>query len=241
MSVMFRETVRRPAEGESKWIRNLGPKYDYAHVHILLEPGERGSGIQLAPINEMFFPAEYFPGVEQGLMSALASGTVARGEVTDVKATVINGSYHDVDSSIHAFSRATEEAVRQALKAADPYLLEPVAKVEVTVGEEFFGMAIAAMNSHRGRIDEVKVPGVIVASIPELELADFKQTLASAVQPPADCKLLTIGFDELPRSIAERLRFCPGCERKVLPRLNDARCPDCGSALDSGGDFSTAV
>lgn len=240
MSVMFRETIRRPAEGESKWIRH-SDKAQYAHVHILLEPGERGSGIELAPINQMFFPAEYFPGVEQGLMSAMASGNLARCEVTDVKATVLNGSYHEVDSSVRAFARAAEDSVRQALKAANPYLLEPIACVEVSVREEFLGAVIGDINTHRGRIEEVTVPGVIVASIPELELADFKQRLASAFQPPVNCELLSVHFDELPRSIADRLRFCPGCERKVLPRLNGARCPDCGSPLDSGGDFSTAV
>jgi len=175
------------------------------------------------------------------MMSALASGSLARYEVTDVKAMVLNGSYHEVDSSMHAFSRATEEAVRKALTAADPFLLEPIARVEVTVREEFLGAAIGELNSHRGRIEEMKAPGVIVASIPELELGDFQQTLAAAVQPPANFVVIGLYFDELPRSIASSLRFCPGCERKVLPLRNNVRCPDCGSALDSGGDFSTAV
>jgi elongation factor G len=238
--VNFRETIRKPAEGESKWVRDLGGKWEYAHVRIRLEPSPRGSGIELARIDERFFPTEYFPGVEQGLMSALASGGGARYEVTDLLATVTGGSYHDVDSCIHAFAQATEKAVRSALQQTELYLLEPIVRAEISVPEEFAGTTLGEINSHRGRIEDIvwmKGSQTILAAIPEIELAELESALAT-MGSRVRCSRLATAFDELPRSIAARMRFCPGCERRVLPRGEAATCPDCGSSLDSGADYS---
>src|SRR5262245_52570521 len=118
--LLFKETIDRAAEGEVKYIRHLGGKNEYGHVKIRLTPFDRGSGVSLLPINATFSPAEYFPGVEQGLMGAVATGPAGRYEVTDLQAEVIDGSYHEVDSCIRAFAEATEEAVRKALQAAEP-------------------------------------------------------------------------------------------------------------------------
>jgi translation elongation factor EF-G len=243
--VFFRETIRKAAEAEGKWIHHVGGKSEYGHVRIRIEPLLRGAGIQLVPMEEKYFPAEYFPGVAQGLMSALASGVLARYEVTDVLARVINGSYHDVDSCIYAFAQATEEAVTKALRVAEPYLLEPVISVKLTLPDEFMGSVIGEMNSREGRIESIEPGGAaqqevtVLAKVPERTMAGFERTLAELSQGRAELSTSSGGYQELRESIARLLLYCPGCERKVLPLSEAPICPDCDQILGSGDDYDS--
>ena len=241
--MLFRETIRKASEAEGKWIRDFGGHWQYGHVRIRIEPLLRGAGIQLVPIEEKFFPAEYFPGVAQGLMSALASGVLARYEVTDVLARVTNGSYHEVDSCVHAFAQATEEAVIKALLAAEPCLLEPVGSVKVTAPEEFVGAVIGEINGREGRIEGMEHSGAkkqdvtVVARIPERTLSGFERMLVESTQGRADFSTSPGGYQELRESIARLLSYCSGCERKVLPLGEAPICPDCNQILGAGDDY----
>ncbi len=244
--MLFRETIRKAAEAEGKWTRDFGGHWQYGHVRIRIEPLLRGAGIQLVPIEEKFFPAEYFPGVAQGLMSALASGVVARYEVTDVLARITNGSYHEVDSCVHAFAQATEEAVTKALLAAEPCLLEAVVSVKVTVPEEFMGTVIGEINKLEGRIESMEHGGAkkqemtVLALAPERTMTGFEGTLAKLTQGRAEFSTSPGGYQELRESIARLLRYCRGCERKVLPLSEDPICPDCDQILGPDDDYDTA-
>jgi elongation factor G len=240
--VLFKETIAKSAEAEAQHRRQLGPKNDYAHVKIRVVPLSPGSGARLQPINPEFFPKEYFPGVEQGLISALATGPVGRYEVTDLEAEVVSGSYHDVDSSLNAFVRATEDAVRKAVRAAEPHLLEPLTKFSLEVSEEFVGAAMGELTSREGRIERVhpiKISNhlIIEAVVPERNSSVLEEALRYYTRSQIHPSASPGGYQALPESIATRMQYCAGCERKVLP-AGWARCPDCGSTLGSGDDFS---
>lgn len=156
---------------------------------------------------------------------------------------------HEVDSCIHAFAEATEEAVHQALGAAEPYLLEPWLKMSMEVPEEFVGALIGDLNSRRSRIltmDRAETPGrtLIAAEVPEVELKSYaaKSFEAWTGLFLAGPKRLNVsgvpaGYDRLPRSIADQMRYCASCERKMLPVVAST-CPDCGHALGSDDDFT---
>jgi elongation factor G len=240
--VLFKETIAKPAEAEAKHLRHLGPKNEYAHVKIRVVPLSPGSGVRLQPIKPQFFPKEYFPGVEQGLISALASGPAGRYEVTDLEAEVVNGSYHDIDSSLHAFVRVTEDAVRKAVRAAEPHLLEQLMKLSFEVSEDFVGEAMGELTSSEGRIERVQPVRsskhvIIEAVVPERNSAVLEEALRYYTRSQAHPSTSPFGYQALPQSIVSRMRYCAGCERKVLP-ADSARCPDCGSTLGSGDDFS---
>jgi elongation factor G len=242
--VLFKESIDKPAEAEAKYVKQLGPRHEYAHVKIRVTPLPRGAGIQLLPVSEKFFPAEYFPGVERGLMSALASGPAGRYEVTDVKAEVSNGSYHEVDSSISAFAQAAEEAAGKALRQAEPFLLEPMVSVNIEAPEEFVGSVIGDINGREGWItamDTAHKPNhtMVSALVPERTLADYPEQLRLATRGRAALSTQPGGFERLPNLVVRQMRYCPGCERKVLLRSSSI-CPDCGSALGSGDDFASA-
>jgi len=241
--MLLRETIRKPAEGEGKWIRVRG---EYAHVQVRIEPLPRGSGIQVEPIpHEDFFPARFFESVEQGLLGALASGVVARCEVTDLRALVFNGSYHEQDSSCQAFEKAAEEALRKAIHAADPFVLEPVLRVLVTVPEEFMGSAIGLINSSEGAILGIEAGDTegrqtIVSHVPERQFNDLDRELSLSTQKRALVSFTSDGYQELRPALASLLRYCAGCERKVLPKIDSSACPDCGASLGSD-DYYNAV
>jgi elongation factor G len=200
----------------------------------------RGSGFSFLPMNSEFFPEEYFPAVEQGFLLALAGGPVAGYEVTDLQAEVIGGSHHEVDSSQNAFQKAAEDAMRQALRSGDAGLMEPMLAVTVTTPEEFLGVAVALINSLRGRIEAVEHTEkhqLVKAAVPELEMSGFGESLARPTQDRATYVAEPGGYDQMPVSIARDMRYCPECRQKVLPRTSSSGCPRCGSHLGSGDDF----
>lgn len=244
--MILRETIRKTAEGEGKWVRVHTKPSEYAHVDVRVEPLPRGSGIRLDPAPPKgHFPDRFIPGVEQGLLAALASGAIAHCEVTDLLAVVTNGSYHDQDSSLHAFEKAAEDALRKAIQAAEPFVLEPLLHVTINVPEELLGSVIGLINSNEGEVLGIEadaVPGrqVITSRIPEREFHDFERDLSSDTQKRALVSFTPDGYQELRPALARLLRYCAACERKVLPKTGSSACPDCGASLGSD-DYYNAV
>src|SRR6476646_6098731 len=156
--MILRETIRKTAEDEGKWVRVDKEPTEYAHVDVRIEPLPRGSGIKLDPAPPKgCLPDQFIPGVEEGLLAALASGAIARCEVTDLLAMVTNGSYHEQDSSLQAVEKAAENALRKAIQAADPFVLEPLLHATINVPEEFAGATIGLINRCEGEILEMAV------------------------------------------------------------------------------------
>jgi elongation factor G len=149
--VAFRETIRRKAEAESKYIKQTGGRGQYGHVVMTVEPSEPGKGLEF--INKTVggsIPKEYIPAIEKGVKERMETGVVAGFPLRDVKVTVIDGSYHDVDSNEMAFKIAASMGFADACKKADPVLLEPIMKVEVLVPQDFMGDVIGNLNGRRG-------------------------------------------------------------------------------------------
>src|SRR5205807_6750302 len=151
--VAYRETVRKPSEAEGKFIRQTGGRGQYGHVKIRLEPQEPGKGYEF--VNDIAggsVPKEYIKPVDQGMQEAMEGGVLAGFPMVDVKATLYDGSYHEVDSNEMAFKIAGSLAFKEAARRATPVLLEPVMSVEVVVPEEYMGVIIGDLSSRRGRI-----------------------------------------------------------------------------------------
>ena len=156
--VAFRETIRRKAEAESKYIKQTGGRGQYGHVVLTVEPTEPGKGLEF--VNKTVggaIPKEYIPAIEKGVKERLESGVIAGYPLRDVKVTVIDGSYHEVDSNEMAFKIAASMGFADACKKADPVLLEPIMKVEVLVPQEFMGDVIGNLNGRRGKVQGMKV------------------------------------------------------------------------------------
>ena len=159
-TVIYLETVRRHAEAEGKYIRHTGGVGNYAHVKIRIEPNESGKGFEFTnDIKGGIVPQEYVEPIELGIREALQGGVLAGYEIVDVKVTLFDGSYHDVDSNEMAFKIAGSMAFKEAARKAIPVVLEPVMNVTVKVREEFMGMIMADLNGRRGRIESVASEG----------------------------------------------------------------------------------
>jgi elongation factor G len=174
LKINFRETIRKSSEAEAKYIRQTGGSGNYGHVKIRLEPKEPGKGFEfIDAIKGGVVPREYIKPTEQGIREALLNGVLAGYELVDFKATLFDGSYHDVDSNEMTFKIAGSMAFKEAAKKANPVLLEPVMAVEVTVPEEHMGTIIGDINSRRGRIEGMEHSGgsqVIKAMVPLAEV-----------------------------------------------------------------------
>lgn len=244
--MLLRETIRKTAEGEGKWVRIHTEPTEYAHVDVRVEPLPRGSGIKLDPAPPKgHFPERFIPCVEQGLLAALASGAIARCEVTDLLAVVTNGSYHEQDSSLHAFEKAAEEALRKAIQAAEPFVLEPLLHVTINVQEEFVGVTVGLINRCEGAILDIAADAggkrhVITARVPEREFHDLERDLSLSTQKRTLISFTSGGYQELRPALAGLLLYCAACERKVLPKTGNSTCPDCGASLGSD-DYYNAV
>ena len=152
--VAYRETIRRAAEGNGRYVRQTGGKGQYGHAVIKLEPNEKGAGYEfIDKIVGGTIPREYIKPVDAGIREALETGIYAGYPVVDVKVTLYDGSFHEVDSSEMAFKIAGSLAIKDAFQKADPAILEPIMKVEVTMPEDFMGDVIGDLNSRRGHID----------------------------------------------------------------------------------------
>jgi elongation factor G len=208
--VAFRETVRkRVTDIEGKFIRQSGGKGQYGHVVINFEPTQAGTGFVFEDkIVGGVIPREFIKPVEAGIREALENGVLAGYPMVDVKATLVFGSYHDVDSSEMAFKIAGSMAVKEAARAAGPILLEPVMEVEVVTPSDFLGDVIGDLSSRRGKIGGMTQRGeaqVVAADVPLAEMFGYSTTLRSMTQGRAVYTMQFDHYEEVPKSVAEQI------------------------------------
>jgi elongation factor G len=207
--VSYRETVRRKADGNGRFVRQTGGKGQYGHVILTLEPGEKGTGFEFVDkIVGGIIPREYMRAVETGIREALETGIYAGYPMVDVRTTVYDGSYHEVDSSEMSFKIAASMAVKDAVAKADPAVLEPMMRVEVTMPEEFMGDVIGDLNSRRGHIEGMDSRGstqVVRSFVPLAEMFGYATDLRSMTQGRASYSMELSHYAEVPASIAAEL------------------------------------
>ncbi len=207
--VAYKETIRTNADVDHKYARQSGGKGQYGHVKILVEPNVSGKGYEF--INKIVggaIPKEYIPAVDAGIQGAMQSGVLAGYPVVDVKVTLYDGSYHEVDSSEMAFKIAGSMAFKEAMKKADPVILEPIMKVVVIVPEEYMGDVIGDLNSRRGQIQGMEArPGAqqINALVPLSEMFGYSNELRSRTQGRGQYSMEPDSYIEVPKSIAENI------------------------------------
>jgi elongation factor G len=205
--VAYRETIRKTVEQEGKFVRQSGGRGQFGHVWIRVEPLERGAGYEFVNgIVGGVVPREYIPAVDKGVKEQLDNGIIAGYPVVDVKVTLFDGSYHDVDSSEMAFKIAGSMAIKDAVRNANPVILEPIMKVEVVVPEEYMGDVMGDLNRRRGLVqgfDETPSGKAIRAEVPLGEMFGYATSLRSATQGRATYSMEFSHYAEAPASIAE--------------------------------------
>ena len=207
--VAYKETIRKTVEQETKYARQSGGKGQYGHVKIRLEPNESGKGYEF--INAVVggaIPKEYIPAVDAGIRGAMLSGVVAGYPVVDVKVTLYDGSYHEVDSSEMAFKIAGSMAFKEAMAKADPTLLEPIMKVSAIVPDEYMGDVIGDLNSRRGQIQGYEMRSgaqQIDAMVPLSEMFGYATDLRSRTQGRGQYSMEPSHYIELPKNLQEKL------------------------------------
>lgn len=209
LQVAFKETIQAPIEVEGKYIKQSGGKGQYGHVWIYFEPLERGKGYEF--VNGVVggtVPREFIPGVEKGLENAKNSGVLGGFPVVDFKATLKDGSYHDVDSSALAFEVAASLAFKDGMKKANPCLLEPIMQVEVDTPEDYMGDVMGDLNSRRGRILGMEGKGgsqVIMSEVPLAEMFGYATQLRSMTKGRASYSMEFKCYREVPKSAQEQI------------------------------------
>jgi elongation factor G len=205
--VAYKETVRSASKAEGKFVRQSGGRGQYGHVNIELEPLEPGSGFEfVSKVVGGSVPREYFSAVEKGIKEATDTGILAGYPVVDVRATLYDGSYHEVDSSEMAFKIAGSMAFKEAARKAKPVLLEPIMNVEVVTPEEYMGDVIGDLNSRRGKIQNMEKRGkaqVIRANVPLSEMFGYATDLRSKTQGRATYTMQFSRYEEVPKGIAD--------------------------------------
>ena len=207
--VSYKETIRKSATVDHKYARQSGGKGQYGHVKIIAEPNESGKGYEF--INKVVggaIPKEYIPAVDAGIQGAMQAGVLAGYPVVDVKVTLFDGSYHEVDSSEMAFKIAGSMAFKEAMRKADPVILEPIMKVVVTVPEDYMGDIIGDLNSRRGQIQGMESrPGAqqITAFVPLSEMFGYSNALRSKSQGRGQYSMEPSHYIELPKSISDKI------------------------------------
>ncbi len=206
--VAYKETIRKKARAEGKFIRQTGGRGQYGHVWIEIEPN-RGKGYEfIDAIVGGVVPKEFIPAVDQGIREAMQNGIIAGYPVIDVKVTLFDGSYHEVDSSDLAFKIAASIAFKEAVKQADPVILEPVMEVEVVTPEEYLGDVIGDLNARRGRIEGInmrKDGQVVKALVPLAEMFGYATRLRSITQGRAIYTMQFHHYEEVPQQIADMI------------------------------------
>ena len=206
--VSYKETIRRNAEADTKYARQSGGKGQYGHVKIRIEPNP-GKGYEF--VNAVVggaIPKEYIPAVDQGIQGAMLTGILAGYNVVDVKVTLYDGSYHEVDSSEMAFKIAGSMAFKEAMRKADPVLMEPMMKVVVTVPDEYMGDVIGDLNSRRGMIlgmDAVSGAQQINAEVPLSEMFGYATDMRSKTQGRGQYVMEPAHYSEVPKSVSESI------------------------------------
>ena len=207
--VSYKETIKIPADVDHKYARQSGGKGQYGHVKIKVEPNESGKGYEF--VNNIVggaIPKEYIPAVDAGIQGAMQTGILAGYPVVDVKVTLYDGSYHEVDSSEMAFKIAGSMAFKEAMKKANPVILEPIMKVSVIVPDDYMGTVIGDLNSRRGQIQGQETrPGTaqVDALVPLSEMFGYSNDLRSKTQGRGQYSMEPHSYIELPRSLAEKI------------------------------------
>jgi elongation factor G len=207
--VAYRETIRKESQAEGKYIRQTGGSGHYGHVKLRIGPNEMGKGFEF--INEIksgSVPREFFKPIEQGVKQAMEGGVLAGYEMVDIKVTLYDGSYHEVDSDEMAFKIAASMGFKEAARKASPVLLEPIMSVEVVVPEEFMGVIIGDLNSRRGRIEGIEHRAgsqVIKSLVPLAEMFGYATNMRSNTQGRATFSMHFAHYDEAPRAVTEEI------------------------------------
>ena len=207
--VAYRETIRKEANQETKYARQSGGKGQYGHVKIKIEPNEPGKGYEF--VNAIVggaIPKEYIPAIDNGIQGAMKSGVLAGYPVVDVKVTLWDGSYHEVDSSEMAFSIAGSMAFKEAMKKCDPVIMEPIMKVNVIVPDEYMGNVIGDLNSRRGQINNQESEGGtarVTALVPLSEMFGYATDLRSKTQGRGQYSMEPDEYQQVPKSVADKI------------------------------------
>jgi len=207
--VSYRETIRKPAKVEGKYIRQTGGRGQYGHVWLELEPLSRGSGLEF--INKIVggvVPQQFIPAIEAGIREAAERGVVAGYPVTDIRVTLFDGSYHEVDSSDMAFKIASSQAFKDGVLKGDPIILEPIMRLEIIVPEDYMGDVIGDLNSRRGRIEKIEFfnnSRVIKALVPLAEVFGYATTLRSLTQGRGIFSMEFSYYEEMPINVQEKI------------------------------------
>jgi elongation factor G len=207
--VAYRESISQPADIDSKFVRQSGGKGQYGHVRVKFEPQERGKGFEF--VNQIVggsVPREYFSAIEAGIKEAMETGVMAGFPVVDIKATLYDGSYHEVDSSEMAFKIAASMALKDGVRKGRPLLLEPIMKVEVTTPEDFLGTVLGDLNSRRGQVEGMEARGnaqVVRAFVPLANMFGYTTDLRSATQGRAASSMEFAYYQPLPEHLAQEI------------------------------------
>ena len=208
--VAYKETITVPAKAEGKFVRQSGGHGQYGHACLEVEPGERGSGFQFVDqIKNGVIPRQYISAVEAGVKEAVETGVFAGYPIIDIKITLYDGSYHEVDSSDIAFKMAGSIALKDCVRRAKPVLLEPVMKLEVSTPEEFLGDIIGDINARRGHIEVIETNdemSIVRASIPLAEMFGYASALRSLTQGRATHSMRFEHYKRLPAELAEKVK-----------------------------------
>jgi len=207
--VAYRETITLSVKATGKFIQQSGGHGQYGHVELAVEPAEKGGGVIFEEkIKGGTIPREYFKAVEQGVRSAAKTGILAGYPVTDVKVTLYDGSYHDVDSSELAFNNAASIGFKEALRRAKPVLLEPIMKLEVTTPDEYLGDVIGDMNMRRIKIEHLEqhaTTKIITGSAPLAQMFGYATALRSLTQGRATYTMEPSYYQEVPKSVMDKI------------------------------------
>jgi elongation factor G len=209
--VAYRETIRKSVEKvEGKFVKQSGGRGQYGHVWIRMEPQEPGKGYEFVDaIKGGSVPREYIPAVQKGIIDTLPNGVLAGFPVVDVKVTLFDGSYHEVDSNENAFKMAGSIAFKEGMRRATPTLLEPIMSVEVETPEDFMGNVVGDLNSRRGMIqgmeDMVGGGKAVKAEVPLAEMFGYSTTLRSLSQGRATYSMEFKHYAEAPKNVAEAI------------------------------------
>jgi len=207
--VSYKETIRKSASSDIKYAKQTGGRGQYAHVKITIEPNEAGKGYEF--INKIVggaIPKEYIPAISNGIKEAMHSGIIGGYPVLGVRATLYDGSYHDVDSSEMAFKIAGSMAFKEAMRKSDPALLEPIMKVDVTVPEDYMGDVIGDINSRRGKIEGMEARGnaqVVHSFVPLAEMFGYATDLRGKTQGRGTFTMEVHHYEPVPKSVQEKI------------------------------------
>jgi elongation factor G len=205
--VAYKEAIKRPAHGVGRFIRQSGGKGQFGHAELDVRPGEQGSGFVFEDkVTQGRIPREFIPSVEKGIREALQSGVVAGYPVVDIVAALVDGSFHAVDSNDMAFQVAGSMAIKDAMHKAQPYLLEPIMKVDVVMPEEYLGDVMGDLSSRRGHILGMEGRGTsqnVKASVPLAEMFGYATELRSMTSGRATYSMEFSHYAEMPGNLAE--------------------------------------